>query len=84
MEHMPADRNAICITAMSEHPNQMQAIEHSDKILKENSCQTQLSMWTKGKMQPVDLIKPAEITTKRKHAKTTIGEHVGIISFNSI
>lgn len=26
---MPADRNVICITAMSEHPSQMQAIEHS-------------------------------------------------------
>lgn len=66
---MPADSNVICITAMSEDPNQTQAIEYSEKTLKENSCQKQVTMWTKGKMQPVDLIKPAQITTERKHAK---------------
>ena len=69
MEHMPAESNVICITAMSKDPNHMRTIEISEKTLEENSCQNQLCMWTKDKMQPVDLIKPAEVTTERKHAK---------------
>lgn len=39
MEHMPAHSNVICIIAVSEDPNQTQAIEHSKKTLKENSYQ---------------------------------------------
>lgn len=39
MEHMPAHSNDICITAVSEDPNQTQATEHSEKTLKENSYQ---------------------------------------------
>lgn len=69
MEHMLADSNIICVTAASEDPNQMQTIEHSEKTLRKNSCQNQLTLWTKGEMQPMVLIKPAEITTDRKHAK---------------
>lgn len=83
MEHMPADSNVICITAMSEDPNQIQAIEHSEKTLREKSCQKQLTMWTKGKMQPVDLIKPFEIT-REETCKTIIGQHTSMVSFGSI
>lgn len=50
MEHMPTNSNVTCITATSEDVNQTQAIEHSEKTLKENSCQNQLTMCTKGKM----------------------------------
>lgn len=66
---MPVDSNVICITAVSEDPNQTQAIEHSEKTLKENSCQKQFTMCSKGKMQPANLIKPVEITMERKHVK---------------
>lgn len=52
-----------------EDPNQTQAIKHSEKTPKENSCQKQFTICTLGKMQPVNLIKPVAITMERKHVK---------------
>lgn len=69
MEHMPADSNVICITAVPEDPNETQSTECSGKTLSKNSCQNQFTMWTTGKMQPVDPIKQATITMNRKHSK---------------